>query len=403
MSAELLRCPGCSMKQHNRPFYRRSGQPVNSVVLCATRESALNIERGDITLVFCSYCGFIFNSSYNPALCRYDRDYEERQSCSPTFSSFSRELAERIMARCQLNGGTVIEIGCGKGDFLFQICQLSGCRGIGYDPSYVPERAMAQGSEDVVIHARKYPFDPGDDLPDCIVCKMTLEHLPDALDFLRCLRKSLPGEKETALFFLVPNMETIMAEARFWDIYYEHCSYFSAISLANLFKSAGFFVDAVETLYGEQYLFLQAGTRAGTAATASRRFDSGWQKRLERFEDTVKRRRGRCLKTLRDRYRDGGKIALWGGGSKGVSFLCHLEDISMIDCVVDINPYKQGRFLPGTAHPVISPESLPNRRPDLVLAMNSIYIREIREIMAEVGVRADLLTVDQLATGDGDR
>jgi hypothetical protein len=402
MNGDLVRCPGCLKHLPNRPFYICAGQPVNSVVLCNTREAALNIERDEITLVFCYYCGLIFNSNYDPTLCRYDKDYEERQSCSPIFASFSRKLADKIMAGCRFDGGTIIEIGCGKGDFLCHISLLAGCQGIGYDPSYVRERSTIRDCENVVIHPYDYPFDIKQKNPNCIVCKMTLEHLPDVLNFLKRMREGLPEEKNIALFFLVPNMGTILNESRFWDIYYEHCSYFSIISLANLFQSAGFYVDSVETLYDGQYLFLQAWSGQAGVTTLPRWSDTCLQKGVKRFEATVKRRRGRCLKTLRDHNRGGGKIALWGGGSKAVSFLCHLGNTLAIDCVVDINPYKQGKFLPGTAHPVVSPESLRDRKPDLVLVMNSLYFKEIREVMAEVGGGADLLTVDQLATGESD-
>ena len=75
---------------------------------------------------------------------------------------------------------------------------------------------------------------------------------------------------------------------------------------------------------------------------------------------------------------------LWGGGSKGVSFLTTLGLTEEIAAAVDVNPYKQGKFMPGTAHPVIAPKALIDQPADLVIVMNPIYVPEIELSLKEM-------------------
>jgi hypothetical protein len=64
-----------------------------------------------------------------------------------------------------------------------------------------------------------------------------------------------------------------------------------------------------------------------------------------------------------------------------------------IEYLVDINPHKAGKFLPGTGHAVVSPETLRDYRPEIVLAMNPVYTNEIRASLAAMGVSAEVIPV----------
>jgi len=65
---------------------------------------------------------------------------------------------------------------------------------------------------------------------------MTLEHIADTADFIKMVRGSLQDSPSTDVFFQVPDVLRVLEEEAFWDIYYEHCSYFSIGSLARLFR-----------------------------------------------------------------------------------------------------------------------------------------------------------------------
>ena len=84
---------------------------------------------------------------------------------------------------------------------------------------------------------------------------------------------------------------------------------------------------------------------------------------------------------------------IWGAGSKAVAFLTTTGIAPEIEFLVDVNPHKAGKFLPGTGHTVIAPEQLREYQPGVVVAMNPVYIDEIRQRLASIGVSADVIAV----------
>ena len=133
-------CPSCDSNKIS-VFYRLEGVPVQSVLLVSTRGAAIDYPKGDIVLGFCQSCGFIFNSAFESALVEYSSTYEATQRFSHTFSAFAQDLANRLIDRHDLHDKTVLEIGCGNGEFLKLLCKLGGNRGVGFDPSYVAEHS----------------------------------------------------------------------------------------------------------------------------------------------------------------------------------------------------------------------------------------------------------------------
>ncbi len=86
-------------------------------------------------------------------------------------------------------------------------------------------------------------------------------------------------------------------------------------------------------------------------------------------------------------YREAGaRVAIWGAGSKGVAFLTTLGLTDEVAYAIDINPHKQGMFMPGTGHPVVGPDSLHQSPPDVVIVMNPVYLDEIRSALARGGL-----------------
>ena len=85
-----------------------------------------------------------------------------------------------------------------------------------------------------------------------------------------------------------------------------------------------------------------------------------------------------------------GARVIWGSGSKGVSFISNLALGDELAAAVDINPHKWGKYMVGSQHEIVSPEALRSIQPELVVAMNPIYLDEIASTLAEVGVTTDL-------------
>ena len=390
----LLRCPSCASAGPS-PFYELGHVPAHDALLMPSRESALAGAHGDIRLAFCPSCGFIFNASFDPQLQAYAPGYEGTQAFSPTFSAFAQRLASDLIARYDLHGKDILEIGCGMGEFLTLLCQIGDNRGIGFDPAYVPGRVEDDALKRVTFVKDRYSERYAGLRADFLCCKMTLEHISDTAAFVRMVRRGIGDEQHAIIFFQVPNVVRILRELAFWDIYYEHCSYFSLGSLARLFARCGFDVLELWRDYGDQYLMLTARPSSGSPAPLPPQADD--QAQLAAYVAHFAAKHAQKLafwqRRLQEAQQKGRCTVLWGGGSKAVAFLTALGVRDEIACVVDLNPFKQGTYLPGTGHRIVSPESLRACQPDLVIVMNPIYRQEIAAEVRRLGLTPELLAV----------
>jgi SAM-dependent methyltransferase len=386
------RCPGCG-GSGCRSFYSVTNIPTNSCMLIPDREAAFNVPTGDLELRFCPSCGFIFNGLWRHDATVYAKGYEETQAYSPTFNNFQRSIAEMLVERYGLRGKRILEIGCGKGEFLAMICEMGGNFGLGFDPGFVPGRFGEISNGHVEIIADYFDKNTKVDPGDLICCKMTLEHISEVGEFIRNIR-TLIGQRETAVFFQIPDASRILDALAFYDIYYEHCSYFTPQSLASVFISAGFAVDDIWTGYGDQYLMICAHPVETTPASNPELSPpSALAAQVERFAADV----DVLLDHWRDRLRgykaEGRKVILWGSGSKAVSFLTTLGITDEVAFVADINPHRHGCYLPRSGHLIVSPQTVAIEAPNVVIVMNPLYVEEVRTDLAALGCRPTLLTL----------
>ncbi len=392
-------CPNCGAT-HISLFYEVNQTPTNSVLLLPTQEQALNFPIGDIRLGVCHQCSFIYNMAFNPKLTEYSAKYEATQGYSPTFNKFHKKLAQDLIDKFDLHNKDVIEIGCDKGDFITMLCELGGNRGVGFDPAYVPGRHPTNLGDQLSFVADFYSETYADYKADFICCKMTLEHIPDTAQFVNTVRRSI-GENDSIVFFQIPNADYVLGDLAFWDVYYEHCSYFTKGSLAHLFHNAGFDVQELWTDYDDQYLMIEARPshrgahprHNGTGQAAANNVAKTLQD-VAKFENEVQQLRAEWLKRLAEFRRNGRSFTLWGGGSKGVAFLTTLGlTLADIQYVVDINPNKAGTFMAGTGQKIVLPTHLKTAQPDVVIIMNPIYRNEISQDLAKMGLTPEILTM----------
>jgi SAM-dependent methyltransferase len=388
------RCPNCG-SQGLSIFYTLEGIPVHSCLLMPTRDEAVHYPKGNLRLGFCSSCGFVANTDFDPSVQEYSTRYEETQGFSPTFNRFAHELAQRWVDRYDLHDKDVLEIGCGKGEFLVHLCELGPNRGIGVDPSYVPERLTHPAAARVKFIQDFYSERYAHLTADFICCRHTLEHIAPTGAFLRMLRRAIGDRTNTIVCFELPDVVRILEEGAFWDLYYEHCSYFSPGSLARLFRASGFDVLELARAYADQYLLI--GAKPVNTATAAR---LPLEDDLRQLADAVAAfpeicvgQIGKWRRCLQDLVARNQRVVVWGSGSKGVAFLTTLGLTSEIAYVVDINPYKLGQFMPGTGHEIVAPKFLADYRPDAVIVMNPIYSREIRRHLDALGLTTQILAV----------
>jgi hypothetical protein len=224
---------------------------------------------------------------------------------------------------------------------------------------------------------------------------MTLEHIQPTKEFIGMVRRSIGARHNTIVFFQVPNVRRILQEIAFWDIYYEHCSYFSPGSLARLFQHCGFDVISLFNDYDDQYVMIEArpSTGQGTLAPAAADDLQDLTSAVEFFAQQYPGRLATWRQRVQQMQHSGKRPVIWGGGSKGVAFLTTLGLQEEVPYVVDINPYKHGMYMAGTGQEIVSPDFLRDYAPDVVLVMNAIYRDEIQQQLASMGLTPVLVTV----------
>ena len=360
--------------------------PVFCNLLWDDREAAVSCDRGDIVLAYCQDCSFVLNTAFDPEMVRYSQRYDNCLHFSGRFRRYAESLADRLIARHGLHDKLVVDVGCGKGDFLKLLCEKGPNRGVGYDPSFEARKDIEALGGDVTIvddyYSDKYAGHGG----DFLCCRHVLEHIEHPGELLAQVLGGLGGRTGVPVFFEVPNGAYTIENVFVWDVIYEHPCYFTSASLAKLFGSSGFDVSSVEEEFEGQYLGVHA-TAGGGAGGADNggadihRLIDGF---TSAFDDVVSKWRTE-LESIENERR---KAVVWGAGSKGVTFLNLLDREGRIAHAVDVSPNKQGKFVAGTGQKIVSPEFLTGYTPDDVLVMNPVYEREIAAQLDDMGVDA---------------
>lgn len=370
-------------------FLKREQVPVHQNLLMRNKASALLINRGNLFLSVCEDCGFIFNQNFDAAKLQYGKDYDNSQNCSPYFEIYMSELIKKLIHEKGIKDCSIVEIGCGKGAFLRKLLEVEewGNKGYGFDPSYVGEETDLQGR--LKFEKRYYDADCANISADVVVCRHVIEHIPDPLNLLRTIREVLVNSPQARVFFETPSVEWILRNQVIWDFFYEHCSYFTAQSLTTAFEYSGFKVESVEYIFEGQYLWLEANI-ADKKLPITKNPDSipFLANQFAVSEDTLIKNWKSKIQALANQ----GKIALWGAGAKGVTFANLIDpDCQFIECIIDLNPQKQSKYIPGTGHPIISYQDIANREIKTAVLMNPNYYNENLLLLKEANLNLELV------------
>jgi SAM-dependent methyltransferase len=376
-------------------FFRLPELPVNCIALFATRDAALNVPKGAIELGFCQRCGAVSNLLFDAARLAYDPSYDNSLHFSPSFQQYAEEVARDLVARHDLHGKNIIELGCGNGEFLSLVCGLGDNRGVGFDPAFIPSRTDLKVGRGITIVHDYYSERYAEYKADFVICRHVLEHIATPQQFLRSVRAALAGNSNAAIFFELPNASFVFQNNGIWDVIYEHCFYYSSGALTRLFSVCGFEVQNVSSTFHGQYLCLEAqvssretgllGNAAGDLEAMRediRKFSQDYRSTQTYWEDVLCRF-----------ARDGKRVALWGAGAKGAMFLNAFGNIPSLEYIVDVNPHKWGLYIPGTGQKVVSPEFLTQYRPDVLLIANPNYRDEISHKVSTLGITPELLSI----------
>lgn len=380
-------CPVCRSTQL-KSFLKRSQVPVHQNLVVNSQDEARTVTHGELDLVICEDCGFVFNQAFDLSRLSYGANYDNTQSCSAYFDAYLDGLVHDMVELKGIRNCTIVEVGCGKGHFLKKLVSFPGANntGYGFDPSYIGPLSNLDGR----LQFRTCYYDQSctDIAADVVVCRHVIEHVPEPLDILLSVRSALASSPKARVFFETPCVDWILRHQVFWDFFYEHCSLFSAQSLGLAFRQAGFAVERIEHIFGGQYLWLEAHVADIDASLPT--VDETLRLATSYAADEQKLREA-WLERLNQLCHNG-KVALWGAGVKGATLAnCVDPHCTLIDCVVDLNPNKQGRFIPGTGHPIVSPNDLPSRGVHTAVLMNPNYREENIKLLTEASIELDLI------------
>jgi 2-polyprenyl-3-methyl-5-hydroxy-6-metoxy-1,4-benzoquinol methylase len=389
-------CPICEGRDI-KGLIRLDSVPTFCNMLYTSKKKALEAGKGSIHLFSCHTCGYVFNKNFDPDGMNYSQEYENSLFFSPHFKEYSLTLAKRLIDAHDLRSKNIIEIGCGKGDFLKMLCDIGGNKGVGFDPSFEKERIQEIGKDDSEIsvvrdyYSEKYAHYTA----DLIVCRQVLEHIADPKTLTDMVQSAASHQEGTVFFFEVPNFMYILRDMGIWDLIYEHCGYYTKSSLAYLFCSSELLPINVQETFGGQYISIEAHR-----SSDKQLLDSVWKKYsndelLSNFEEFSKHYQNKLSKwkaEIEQMKSSDSRAVVWGGGSKGVTFLNVLNIEDQIEYVVDVNPHKQNKFIPGTGQQIVSPDFLRELQPDTVIVMNPNYADEIKKAVRDIGLHSKLMT-----------
>jgi 2-polyprenyl-3-methyl-5-hydroxy-6-metoxy-1,4-benzoquinol methylase len=387
-------CPSC-MSINTHFFYEVYDIPIYSTTILSNKKDALNFPKGNVSLHFCKVCGFIFNNKFDPNLLDYSVTYEDQQGFSGTFLIFLEKLASYLLEEYNLYNKTILEIGCGKGDFLNLLNKLGNTKSVGIDPAFINERFEYNNNEENFIFIKDFFSSNHQKIKnDMICCRHTLEHISDTASFMKNITLSANNNPDTIIFFEVPDVIRILKEHAFWDVYYEHCSYFSPGSLARLFKLNNLDPIKLRKVYNNQYLTIEARLLLDKPPSILDIEESVSQTKelVNKFKINIESKINNWKNEFENYDRN--EIIIWGSGSKCVSFITTLKIQEKVKAVIDINPYRQGYYLPSIGHKIVNPEYLIENKPELLLIMNSIYEKEIKETVNELDVKTNIISLN---------
>jgi len=319
-------------------FYEAKNIPVNSCLLLSTQKQAVKFPSGDVVLGFCEACGFISNVAFDPLKVDYSSVYEDQQCFSSTFNAFAKNLATRLIEKYNLHNKRILEIGCGKGDFLALLCKLGHNYGVGIDPAYIKGRIQSNASENLTFIRDYYSERYANYHGDLVCCRHTLEHIPNTAEFVNTVRRAIGDRLDTIVFFEVPDVTRVLRELAFWDIYYEHCSYFTLGSLARLFRTCKFEATDLSKDFDDQYLLIEAKPVSQPSEKVHEAEESVEEtaEYVKYFSAHCRDKLGQWKNRLQQIHAEKKRAVIWGSGSKCVAFMTTLGVKDEIEYVIDI-------------------------------------------------------------------
>jgi C-methyltransferase C-terminal domain/Putative zinc binding domain/Methyltransferase domain len=386
----------------NAPPCRLCGAPLTHTFVdlgmsppCESYLTADQLDQGEtfypLHVRVCAECLLVQLPAYLPADAIFSR-YAYFSSFSDSWVAHAKRFVEEAAARLQLGRDSfVVEVASNDG-YLLQHTVARGIPSLGIEPAAnVAETAVAKGIPTEVMFlgaetGAKVAAEHGQ--ADLVVANNVLAHVPDIVDFAAGLRALVSDTGRVSIE--IPHLLKLIEHREYDTIYHEHFSYLSLLTTQRVLATAGLTVIDVEELPthgGSLRTWSAPDASAGTPSHAVARVlaeeEAAGLNRLEShagFATSVAQIRNDLVEFLIEASRSGATVAGYGAPGKGNTLLNHCGiRADLLPFTVDRNPFKHGKFLPGTHIPIYDTDRLAQAKPDYIVILPWNLRAEISE------------------------
>lgn len=336
-----------------------------------------------LRLMVCQSCWLVQTEDYAGREALFTRDYAYFSSFSSSWLAHSKAYVEAMQARFELSGQSMVAEVAANDGYLLQYVQRAGIPCFGIEPT--ASTAAAAREKGIEIIERFFGVALAEELvgegkqTDLMAANNVLAHVPDINDFVGGFARLLKPQGVATFEF--PHLLKMVAENQFDTAYHEHYSYLSLTAVTRIFLANGlsvFDVEELPTHGGSLRVFAQrsdTGQRQVQASVGrvleaesfagmmSESFYQGFQAKTNKVKDDF-------YAFLIDMKRQGKTVAAYGAAAKGNTLMNYAGIRSdLIRYVVDRNPAKQNKYMPGSRIPIVAENILQETRPDYVVIL----------------------------------